>query len=178
MSPAPDDDLSALLGAALAGDERAYAQFLVRAADLVRGLARRRIVSGGLDPEDIVQETLLAVHLKRHTWRQESPVRPWLFAIARYKLIDAFRRRGDRIEIDIAEFAETLPMPEAEAVSGHDIERVLEALAPVQRSVIRSISVEGRSIGETAASLHMKETAVRVALHRGLAAVARRFGKI
>lgn len=170
-------ELSRLLRAALAGDEKAYADFLHRTAALVRGFARRRIVQGGVDPEDVVQETLLAIHVKRHTWRQDQPVLPWLYAIARFKLIDAFRRRGRRIEIDIGEIAETIAEPEAESVSERDIGRALDGLTPALRSVVSSVSVEGRSIGETATKLGISETAVRVSLHRGLAAIARRFGK-
>ena len=114
-------------------------------------MARRRI-EHGVDPEDVVQETLLAIHLKRHTWRTDGAVLPWVFAIARYKLIDAFRRRGRRIEVDIADFAETLAEPERETASERDVERALDRLPPVQRQVVTSISVEGRSIAETAPS--------------------------
>jgi RNA polymerase sigma-70 factor (ECF subfamily) len=161
--------------AAIAGDERAYGEFLRQAAGIVRGFARRKIVSGGIEPEDIVQETLLAMHMKRHTWREDAPVTPWLFAIARYKLIDAFRHRGRVVEIDIDEIAETFAAPEPETVSGREIGRVLETLTPGQRSVVAAVSVDGRSIGETAKSLGMSEATARVALHRGLAAIARRF---
>jgi RNA polymerase sigma-70 factor (ECF subfamily) len=170
-------ELSRLLRAAIAGDERAYADFLHRIAALIRGFARRKIVQGGVDPEDVVQETLLAIHVKRHTWRQDAPVLPWIYAIARFKLIDAFRRRGRRIEIEINEIAETFAEPEAETVSERDINRALDGLPPTQRSVVSSISVDGRSIGETAARLGVSETAVRVSLHRGLAAIAKRFGR-
>lgn len=172
-----ENELARLMRAAMAGDERAYGEFLRRAAHLVRGFARRKVAQGGIDPEDIVQETLLAIHVKRHTWRQDAPVTPWLYAIARYKLIDAFRRRGRRIEIEIGEIAETLAGPEPEAVSDREIGRALGTLAPGQRSVVAAISVDGRSIGETAKSLGMTETAVRVAHHRGLAAIARRYGR-
>jgi RNA polymerase sigma-70 factor, ECF subfamily len=170
-------ELIRLFSAAVAGDERAYAAFLRRAADLVRGFARRRIVDGSLDPEDVVQETLLAVHMKRHTWLSDAPVGPWLFAIARHKLIDAFRRRGGRVEIEIGEIEELVAQPEEETVSSRDVGRVLQSLAPGQRAVVASISVEGRSIAETASALGMNETAVRVALHRGLAAIRKRFGQ-
>jgi RNA polymerase sigma-70 factor (ECF subfamily) len=170
-----DVELAALLLAAIAGDERAYAEFLRQASCLVRGFAKRKITWGAIDPEDVVQETLLAVHLKRHTWQQDAPVKPWLYAIARYKLIDAFRRRGRRVEIDIGEISETLAEPEADTVSDREIGRALEALSPGQRSVVASISVDGNSISETAESLGMTETAVRVALHRGLAAIAGRY---
>jgi RNA polymerase sigma-70 factor (ECF subfamily) len=42
---------------------------------------------------------------------------------------------------------------------------------------VRAIAIEGRSIRETATALDMKETAVRVAFHRGLSAIAARFGR-
>jgi RNA polymerase sigma-70 factor (ECF subfamily) len=170
-------ELSRLLRAAIAGDERAYADFLHRIAALVRGFVRRKIVQGGVDPEDVVQETLLAIHVKRHTWRPDAPVLPWVYAIARFKLIDAFRRRGRRIEVEIDEIAETFAEPETETVSERDINRALDGLPPAQRSVVSSISVDGQSIGETAAKLGISEIAVRVSLHRGLAAIAKRFGR-
>jgi RNA polymerase sigma-70 factor (ECF subfamily) len=172
-----ESELGGLMRAAIAGDEAAYAEFLRRTARLLHRFATRKVGSTGIEAEDIVQETLLAIHAKRHTWRADAPLLPWLFAIARHKLIDAMRRRNRRMEVDIADFAETLAMPEVEAVSRRDVGRGLAALAPGQRSVVTAISVEGRSIGETARALGMSEGAVRVALHRGLAAIAARFGK-
>ncbi|MDX8442628.1 sigma-70 family RNA polymerase sigma factor [Mesorhizobium australafricanum] len=177
MTGKDEAEFSRLLKAAIAGDERAYADFLHRIAALVRGFVRRKIVQGGVDPEDVVQETLLAIHVKRHTWRPDAPVLPWVYAIARFKLIDAFRRRGRRIEVEIDEIAETFAEPEAETVSDRDINRALDGLPPAQRSVVSSISVDGHSIGETATKLGISETAVRVSLHRGLAAIAKRFGQ-
>ncbi|MGX5802877.1 sigma-70 family RNA polymerase sigma factor [Bradyrhizobium sp. Arg314] len=177
MTGKDEAEFSRLLKAAIAGDERAYADFLHRIAALVRGFVRRKIVQGGVDPEDVVQETLLAIHVKRHTWRPDAPVLPWVYAIARFKLIDAFRRRGRRIEVEIGEIAETFAEPEAETVSDRDINRALDGLPPAQRSVVSSISVDGHSIGETATKLGISETAVRVSLHRGLAAIAKRFGQ-
>ena len=177
MNGGDEQELARLMRAANAGDERAYGAFLQRAACLVRGFARRKVTGGGVDPEDIVQETLLAVHLKRHTWRDDLPVRPWLYAIARYKLIDAFRRRGHRMEVEIGDIAENFAEPEPETASDRDIGRALEGLTPGQRSVVAAVSVDGHSISATAKRLGMSETAVRVALHRGLAAIARRFGQ-
>ncbi|HEY4192461.1 MAG TPA: sigma-70 family RNA polymerase sigma factor [Mesorhizobium sp.] len=177
MRGAGEAELAVLLKAAIAGDERAYAGFLADIASRVRGFARRRLQGGGVDTEDIVQETLLAIHLKRHTWRQDAAVLPWVFAIARFKIIDAFRRRGRAVEVDISDFSETLAEPEKEAVSSRDISRVVETLAPAQKAVVSAISVEGRSIADTAKALDMTEAAVRVAFHRGLASIAARFGK-
>jgi len=172
-----ENELAMLLRAAIAGDEKAYAAFLGRTAAIVRGFARRKIVQGGVDPEDVVQETLLAIHTKRHTWITDAPVLPWIYAIARFKLIDAFRKRGRRVEIEIGDIAETHAQPESETVSDREISRVLNGLAPGQRSVVAAISIEGRSIVETAETFGMTETAVRVALHRGLRAIAKKFGR-
>ena len=177
MNGAEEGELAGLMRAAIGGDEKAYAKFLRRAACLVRGFARRKIVQGGIDPEDVVQETLLAIHLKRHTWRDDGPVLPWVYAIARYKLIDAFRRQGRRVEIEIDAIADTFAQPEPETVSDREISRALATLAPGQRSVVAAVTVGGHSISETARNLGISEGAVRVALHRGLTAIAKRFGR-
>jgi RNA polymerase sigma-70 factor (ECF subfamily) len=173
-----ETQLGGLLRAALAGDEACYAEFLRSVADVVRLMARRKLSSAGsAEPEDVVQETLLAIHLKRHTWRPDTPLMPWIYAIARYKIIDVYRRRGRRAEIDIDDYADTLPAETRETVSAREVGKALAGLAEGQRSVVAAISVEGRTISETAEALGMKETAVRVALHRGLAAIAARFGR-
>lgn len=178
MDSERDAELAGLLVAAMAGEERAYAEFLTRVAALVRGYAARRITGGEPDPEDVVQETLLAIHLKRHTWQADRPVLPWIFGIARFKLIDGLRRRGRRAEVDIDDFADTLAAPEPDpAASPREIGKALDALAPGQRAVVGAISIDGRSIAETATHLGMSETAVRVSLHRGLAAIAKRVGQ-
>lgn len=168
--------LEQMLIAAIEGDERAYVAFLEAVAKLLRTWLRRKVMQGSLDIEDVVQETLLAIHLKRHTWRSAEPVRPWIFAIANHKLIDAFRRHG-RLPVPDSPALETVEATESEALQGWEIDRALQVLTPGQRSVVTAVSIEGNSIQETARDLGMKETAVRVALHRGLAAIARRFGR-
>ncbi|KTQ86455.1 hypothetical protein NS226_17905 [Aureimonas ureilytica] len=172
------EGLDALLRAALQGDDRAYGAFLREAASALRAFASRRAPAApGYDPEDLVQEILMAVHAKRHTWREGDPVAPWLFAIARYKAVDAYRKHGRKLEVDIDEFAEILASPTAEAVpTPRDVSRAVESLDGRQRAVVSSISVDGRSIGETAEKLKISEGAVRIAFHRGLAAIAARFG--
>jgi RNA polymerase sigma-70 factor (ECF subfamily) len=180
VKPTDEAELAALLRAAIGGDEVSYAGFLRAAAVIVRAVASRRLHPGAtVSAEDIVQETLLAVHTKRHTWRQSEPVLPWLLTIARYKLIDSYRRAGARVFVDIDAMAETLaapdtPNPESAA---RNVERALGSLSDGQQRVVRAIAVDGHSISETAARLGMKETAVRVAFHRGLAAIAAKFGR-
>jgi RNA polymerase sigma-70 factor (ECF subfamily) len=170
-------ELARLMRSAKAGDERAYAEFLRQTSRMVRAFAQRRVGNGATDPEDIVQDTLLAIHMKRHTWRDDAPVTPWIYAIARYKVIDAFRRRGHRPHIPIEVIAETTAQPHTESAMQWEVDRALDSLAPGQRAVVSALSVDGRSVGETAAELSMKETAVRVAFHRGLAVIAAKLGR-
>ena len=88
-----------LMRAANRGDAAAYNELLASLAPVLRSVTRRGLARGGLpveDAEDIVQETLLAVHLKRQTWDESLPFMPWLRAVARNKLLDAVRRRGRR----------------------------------------------------------------------------------
>jgi RNA polymerase sigma-70 factor, ECF subfamily len=122
--------------------------------------------------EDIVQDILLAVHLKRHTWDADALFLP-LFAIARNKLVDALRRRGRRVFVNINDFTETIASePVAETVRASEVTVHLKGLPKRQRDVLQSITVESNSIKATAVKLAMSEGAVRVALHRGLARLA------
>jgi RNA polymerase sigma-70 factor (ECF subfamily) len=159
-----------------AGDEVAYLRLLQAVAPVLRATARRGLARAGApidQSEDIVQDILLAVHLKRHTWDPSAPFAPWLFAIARNKLIDALRKRGRRVFVDIDDFAETLPSePAPETLPASEVARHLETLPPRQREVVQSIAVDSTSIKDTARKLSMSEGAVRVALHRGLSALA------
>ena len=170
-----------LMRAGLGGDEAAYAQFLRQAADLARRMVRGRLAASfSASLEDVVQETLLAVHLKRHTWRSDGPIVPWLAAIARHKAIDACRRRGLRLELPIEDFAEVLAGPEETGGAMEEtqqIEAALGSLSGGQRRVVQSIACDGCSISETARALNMKETAVRVAFHRGLRVISQKFGR-
>nr|WP_205502486.1 sigma-70 family RNA polymerase sigma factor [Rhodopseudomonas sp. BR0G17] len=171
-----DDEWTDLMRSANAGDSIAYRRLLQSVTPVLRAGARRGLARAGQpvdQAEDIVQDILLAVHLKRHTWDSGAPFAPWLFAIARNKLIDTLRRRGSRVFVDIDDFADTLASePAPETLPASEVTRHLEGLPPRQRDVLQSIAVDSASIKDTAAKLSMSEGAVRVALHRGLSALA------
>lgn len=175
-----DDDWGDLMRAANGGDVVAYNRLLTDLAPAIRAVARRGLGRAGFaieEAEDVVQETLLAIHLKRHTWDPSLPLGPWVRAIARNKLIDAMRRRGRRDHVPIDDVVDTLASGVAEPtpVPGK-LDQHLQSLPDRQQSVVRAISLDGASIRETAARLNMSEGAVRVALHRGLAALSAKFG--
>ncbi len=175
-----EHDIDGLMRAAMSGDAAAYNRLLTSLAPAIRSVARRGLARAGLaveEAEDVVQETLLAIHLKRHTWDPSMPLGPWVRAIARNKMIDAMRRRGRRDHVPIDDVIDTLaadagePTPLPGRLDAH-----LQSLPDRQQSVVRAISLDGASIRETATKLNMSEGAVRVALHRGLAALSVKFG--
>jgi RNA polymerase sigma factor (sigma-70 family) len=162
--------------AAIVGDAAAYRRFLGSVTPFLRALVRRHVSRAGLtigDAEDVVQEVLLAIHLKRHTWDQSRPISPWISVISRNKFVDALRRRGYRTNIPIEDVIETLTVEDKEeGLNGSDLDRLLKRLSARQRDIVRSISMEGASARQTAERLNMSEGAVRVALHRALKTLA------
>lgn len=164
------------LRAAMAGDQQAYQRFLVAVTPHLRAMARRRCDQFGApkgEAEDVVQDVLLAIHLKRGTWDPSRPLGPWLTVIVRNKLIDSLRRRGRHVEVPIEDVAATLAEETgADATDHMDAERLLGQLKDPQRDIVRAISLNGAGVRETAARLNMSEGAVRVTLHRALKALA------
>jgi RNA polymerase sigma factor (sigma-70 family) len=171
-----ENDWAVWMRAAMTGDAGAYRQLLVSLAPHVRAVARSRCRSVGApdgEVEDIMQEVLLAIHLKRGTWDQSRPIGPWVAAITRNKLIDILRQRGRHIAVPIEDFMDSLQAEDlTPELSTRDIDTLLGHLKPRQREIVRSISLNGSSIRETADRLQMTEGTVRVTLHRALKALA------
>jgi RNA polymerase sigma-70 factor (ECF subfamily) len=171
-----EEEWAALMRAAIAGDGAAYRVLLESLSHGLRAAVRRGFAQAGAplnDVEDVVQETLLAIHLKRNTWDASQPLGPWVRAIARHKLIDALRRRGRRIQVPIESVLDTLAAEEERSdLDRQDASRLVDGLPGRQQVIVRAISLEGQSIREVAQRLQMKEVAVRVTLHRGLKALA------
>jgi RNA polymerase sigma factor (sigma-70 family) len=160
------------------GDSSAYQHLLGLLSRALRVAVRARAAAAGLDADDVVQEVLLALHLKRGTWVRGTPVAPWVAAIARNKVVDALRRRGQRTEVSIESVVETLTGNEGDnGGDAHDLQKLLARLNERQREVVRAVSLEGYSAQEAAALLQMSEVAVRVTLHRSLKALAAIFRK-
>lgn len=165
-----------LMHAALTGDAVAYRQFLLSVTPYLRALARRRCERVGApvsDAEDVVQEVLLAVHLKRGTWDQTRPIGPWISTIVRNKMIDVLRRRGRHVTVPIDDVVDMIESVQQEDfVERRGIEQMMTHLNNLQRDIVQSISLNGASVQETAIRLRMKEGTVRVALHRALRSLA------
>jgi RNA polymerase sigma factor (sigma-70 family) len=162
-------DWSALMAAAQSGDAAAYHRLLTEAAARLRRYFDRRLPPGTVD--DAVQDTLLAVHQKRHTYDPARPFEHWLMAVARHKWIDRLRAmRSAPTEA----LNEDIPVADhGDAVtSAWTLEALLRDLRPAQAEVIRLVKLQGHSIEEAAARTGQSVSLVKVNIHRGLGRLA------
>lgn len=156
------------------GDGAAFGQFLTEVTPPLRRMIRARGRSLPPDQhEDVLQEVLLAIHLKRGTWDGAAPVRPWLYAVARYKVVDAFRKRGQRLHLPLEDVAEILAAdPGPAPLAARDAERMLGMIDARSAALVRAVRLEGKSTEDAAAGLGVSPGAARVALHRAMKRLA------
>ena len=162
------------------GCSRSYARLLTEIAAYFRQLAAgdlRRLGIEARDVEDVVQESLLALHLKQASWDAGRPFIPWMRAIARHKAIDIARRRGRALELPIDDFAEILASPHPIPDRTIPVDKVMQELPRRQRQVVQALALDGATVRETASRLNISRGAVYTALHRGLAALAMKSGE-
>lgn len=165
--------LKALMLAAQAGDAAAYNALLKALAPHLRAYFARRL-ERKTEAEDLVQETLIAIHTKRTSFDPALPFTAWLHAIARYKLIDHFRRSGIRRTLPLEAAGSVTDGEDREAVDAvGDVERLLAKLPAHKSSLLRDVKLDGLSTAEAAAKTGLSESAVKVGVHRSLKALAK-----
>jgi RNA polymerase sigma-70 factor (ECF subfamily) len=160
---------------AQSGDDAAYRQCLGLLASRLRAYLKRRLLGLPDEVEDLVQETLLALHLQRGTYDPTLPVSAWAVAIARHKLVDLWRRRGRRDSrhdaIDDVDERLLSAAPD-DGGARRDLEMLFEALPQAQRQAIVLTKLEGLSVAEAAARTGASESAIKAQVHRGLKRLA------
>lgn len=174
-SAPPQDDfelsLKTLWIRAQSGDNAAYREALSKIAQRLRRFYGRRLQALPDEVEDLVQETLLALHIQRGTYDETLPVSSWVFAIARHKLVDLWRRRGrrDNFNDSLDELTEDQhPFTQEELPSKRDLAVLLEQLPALQRQAILLTKIEGLSMIEASERSGISVAALKVQVHRGL----------
>ena len=154
-----------LMAAAQNGNTSAYRRLLSEVAVWLKGFYARRLPPAMVD--DTIQETLIAIHEKRHTYDPTRPFGSWLAAIARYKWIDALRslkaRPTEALSSDVP-----VPGHEDPLIDAWSLEQLLNTLKPAQSRVIRLVKLEGHSIEEASRMTGQSAALVKVNIHRGL----------
>ena len=161
---------------AQAGDDAAYRNALTSIARRLRAFFGRRMLSVADDVEDLVQETLLALHLQRGTYDPALPVSAWVHAIARHKLVDLWRRRGRREALhdplDDLDESEHPFAADDEQPARRDLGILLQSLPAAQQQAITLTKIEGLSMVEASARTGVSVAALKVQVHRGLKRLA------
>lgn len=175
---ATETRLRGLMLASLGGDAASYRLLLAELTRYLRPYFLRRLSAAHHShAEDLVQETLLAVHSRRMTYDPARPFTAWLHAVAHHKFVDHVRRHAIRptvhLEDDAPVFAED---DSANAADRLDVEAVLTTVSPRTADLIRETRLEGLSVAEAASRHGMTEGAAKVSIHRGLKALMGRFG--
>jgi RNA polymerase sigma-70 factor (ECF subfamily) len=170
-------ELKALMLASLDGDAASHRALLDRLSRRLRGYYKgklARIGRSATEAEDLVQEGVLAIHLKRHTYDPAEPFTPWVHTIARYKLIDFLRRTRTSLA--------DVPIEEVDAIMAHDdnvdaeniydLKRLMQRLPEKMRCSIEAVKLDGQTIAEAADRCGISESGVKVNIHRGLKTLA------
>lgn len=164
----PEAFLQSMMLRGLDGDARAHAQLLSELSRFLRGYFARRL-AGDDEREDLVQETLLAIHLKRSTYDRTQPFTPWVYAIARYKMIDHLRRKGRRGHLPLEDAGELFAEGNPEEGAVHrDLNILLGRLPARQRTLLEDVKITGLTVEEAAERRGVTAVSARVMLHRSL----------
>lgn len=164
----------------LSGDQGAHRAFLAAVSGNLRAFYRSRMRSAPEDAEDLLQETLVAIHTRRDTYDPAFPVTAWVYAIARYRMIDHWRRRGRRGEhVPVEDAHELFTAAEDEAVDARrDVARLLAMLPQKQQDSIRLVKLEGMSVIDAAAQTGLTESDVKISIHRGMKTLMRLLAEV
>lgn len=175
MDPDHDLELAALLADGQKGDQAAYEKFLTEASVVLRRFLIRRMKDPEM-AEDVLQDTLLAIHKARHTYLPGRPVGPWMYAISNHRMMDFYRwhRKVEAVEVMLAEDAQGASGEEN--TRGRSVREALRGLPERQRQVIKMLKVQGLSVKEVAVLTGMSESSVKVTAFRGYEAVRKIFG--
>ena len=162
-------NLEALMRQSLAGDQRAYAALLQETSRLLRPfLAKRLNFTNEVD--DVLQEILISIHKARHTYDGNRPYKPWVYAIAKFRLQDYLRAHySDQLRHadDLSEMEEYLHEDVTKpAISYESISGEVQKLPNKQATILRLMHQEGYTAKEVAEQIGMNESAVKVSAHR------------
>jgi len=155
--------------AGMSGHQKAQTMLLSLCAERLRQYFTRRLSDRAADVEDLVQDTLIVIHQRRESYNPSLPFTAWLHGIARYKMVDHFRRNRIRATVPLDDVYDLAVADESAAVlAAVDIERLLATLPVKHQEAIRLTRLKGLSVPEAAHASGQSESAIKIGVHRGL----------
>ena len=173
--------LEDLMRLAQQGDKRAYAALFHAITPLLKAFVFRRL-NNTTDADDVVQEILMSIHRASHTYDTDRPFKVWMFTIARYRLNDHLRRlykNGAFPEISLEDMTHEISAADVtEQRDRHEyLNRALNSLPEKQKKIVTLMKLEGYSAEETAQTMKMSVSAIKVAAHRAYKSLALKIEK-
>ena len=159
------------------GDQQAYESFLTFTSALVK---RYLYFIGGINlaqenADDLHQEILMSIHMKKHTYRTDRPILPWIYAVTKYRYIDYYRHK--KRQPLMVEFDELAKYTKEETEINLSFEDILEFLTPKQKNMLMLVKVEGLSYQEAAESMNMSVPSLKTGIHRLVKAIQKKVRK-
>lgn len=118
--------------------------------------------------EDLVQEVFFRILKYRHTYRQGTPFRPWMFQIARNARIDHFRKQRPETELD----PEMAALPRADSAQKKQetslLHRALMRLPAEKRELLILCRFHELKYEEIARLVGCEVGTVKTRIHRAL----------
>lgn len=178
-------ELRSFMGLAQKGDAQSYKTLLLRLNKLMTAFVHNSFSRFGFDQvsvqEEIVQEILLAIHSKRNTYDPSQFFLPWVYAIARYKMIDYMRRSGlrGRMTVPIDDEIETIAAVQAHPIGTDvDVLALCDSLPAKQRDILKLVKLEGLSVAEVSARTGFSASDIKVSVHRALKTLQERIKEV
>lgn len=173
-------DWALMMQAAQGGDTVTYRRLLRDLVPFLRAMAVK--VTGRPDmADDVVQETLIAVHRVRASYDPARPFQPWVVSILRRRAIDLLRAQGRRGQtadlIDAANIADPHSTNAVDQIEARQtLAQALSALTPGQRQAIELMKLRELSLKEAAHESGLSIPALKVATHRAVKALSAAWG--
>lgn len=168
--------LTGLFRSGLAGNPRDYAKFLETITPILRRMVGRKLAAHAV--EDVTQEILISIHKARHTYDGERPIMPWLASIASFRTTDYLRQHYSQMRnqtVDIADLENVLTDVTEDSSDNESVDELLEAVPENHKRILTMMHVEGYTAKEVGAQLGMNESAVKVAAHRAIKKIRKKF---
>ena len=170
-------ELSRLMREAQDGNSDSYTGLLQKVYVMLNYFVNNSFARLGLKnyggQEDVIQDILMGIHLKRSTYDQSQFFLPWMYAIARYKVVDYFRRNKKNVysSVSLSTLDQIMEFDVAvttEFGASYDIKALCNSLPEKQREILFLVKIEGLSIEEVEKKTGYSCSDIKVSIHRAL----------
>lgn len=123
--------------------------------------------------DDLLQETFIKVHIKLDTLQDEDKLKSWLFAIARYTVLDYFR--NNNITYEITEVDMIFEDQKLEHTKEDCLRGIIKSLPKKYREPLFLSDIKGIKQTQISEQLHVPLPTIKSQIQRGRKLIAQGF---